>query len=62
MVLGMFGCGTPALVQCRAEAVAFLPQDPRQLTAGDVVDLVSRLQECAPPAPLPFTDPGDAGL
>lgn len=40
------GCGSPALVQCRVEAVKFLPEDPKQLTPYDVVDLVERLNAC----------------
>lgn len=40
------GCGSPALVQCRVEAVRFLPEDPRQLTFADVSDLTVRLHRC----------------
>jgi hypothetical protein len=40
------GCGSPALVQCRVEAVKFLPEDPGQITPYDVLDLVHRLNEC----------------
>ena len=39
-------CGTATVVQCRVEAVEFLPRDPAQLTAGDVTDLVGRLRAC----------------
>lgn len=40
------GCGSPALVQCRVEAVKFLPEDPGQITPYDLVDLVHRLNAC----------------
>lgn len=40
------GCGSPALVQCRVEAVKFLPEDPGQITPYDLVDLVTRLNAC----------------
>jgi hypothetical protein len=40
------GCGSPALVQCRLEAVKFLPEDPHQVTPYDVIDLVQRLNAC----------------
>lgn len=40
------GCGSPATVQCRVEAVKFLPTDPGQITPYDVVDLVQRLNAC----------------
>jgi hypothetical protein len=40
------GCGSPALVQCRLEAVKFLPEDPKQVTPYDVVDLIGRLNAC----------------
>lgn len=51
-------CGTAAAVQCRVDAVNFLPRDPRQVTPGDVADLVGRLNACELPA---VTPPGDAG-
>lgn len=47
------GCGSPAILQCRLEAVKFLPDDPGQVTPYDVVDVVSRLRACEMP--------GDAG-
>jgi len=47
------GCGSPAILQCRLEAVKVLPDDPRQLTPYDIEDLVSRLHACK--------NPGDAG-
>lgn len=40
------GCGPAAAIQCRAEAVKFLPADPGQITAYDVTDLVERLKAC----------------
>jgi hypothetical protein len=40
------GCGAPALLQCRVEAVKMLPDDPMQLTFGDVADLTQRLHAC----------------
>ena len=51
VLLGMvacsaLGCGSPALVQCRLEAVKFLPEDPKQVTPYDVVDLIGRLNAC----------------
>jgi len=53
VVLGL-GCGTGASLQCRLDAVRFLPSDPGQVTPYDVVDLVGRLKAC--PAST-----GDAG-
>ena len=53
LVRGLAGCGGE--LQCRVEAVRFLPDDPMQVTFGDTVDLVSRLHACKVPAS------GDAG-
>lgn len=44
--LALFGCGSPALVQCRVEAVKILPEDPGQITPYDLADLVQRLNAC----------------
>lgn len=52
LMRGLAGCGGE--LQCRVEAVKFLPDDPMQVTFGDTVDLVSRLHACKVPA-------GDAG-
>jgi hypothetical protein len=46
LVRGLAGCGAPALLQCRVEAVKMLPDDPMQLTFGDVADLTQRLHAC----------------
>ena len=50
VVLALLGlnaaCGTATVVQCRADAVAFLPRDPGKVTPDDVQDLVGRLQAC----------------
>ena len=46
VVCSALGCGSPAFVQCRVEAVKFLPTDPGQVTPYDVVDLVQRLNAC----------------
>jgi hypothetical protein len=46
VVRGLAGCGAPALLQCRVEAVKMLPDDPMQLTFGDVADLTERLHAC----------------
>jgi hypothetical protein len=54
LVRGLAGCGTPAELQCRVAAVRMLPDDPVQVTFGDVVDLTQRLHACKVPA-------GDAG-
>jgi len=43
------GCGsavTPALVQCKLEALRVLPADPEQATVADARDLVSRIKAC----------------
>lgn len=58
VVLGISACGTPAVLQCRAEAVKFLPKDPGQVTPYDVVDLVGRLQACEAPAAADLADAG----
>lgn len=55
LVRGVAGCGTPALLQCRLDAVRMLPEDPGQVTVYDVVDLTQRLHACKAPAG------GDAG-
>ena len=46
VVRGLGGCGGPALLQCKLDAVKFLPDDPMQVTPYDVVDLVGRLHAC----------------
>lgn len=42
----VWGCDPAALVQCRIQAIKFLPSDPEQVTAYDVTDLVGRLKAC----------------
>lgn len=44
LMRGLAGCGGE--LQCRVEAVKFLPDDPMQVTFGDTVDLVGRLHAC----------------
>jgi len=44
LVRGLAGCGGE--LQCRVDAVRFLPDDPMQVTPYDVVDLVGRLHAC----------------
>lgn len=46
LVRGLAGCGGPAALQCKLDAVKFLPDDPGQLTPYDVEDLVGRLHAC----------------
>jgi superfamily I DNA and RNA helicase len=46
VVRGLAGCGGTALLQCKLDAVKFLPDDPMQVTPYDVVDLVGRLHAC----------------
>jgi hypothetical protein len=46
LVLEGTGCGSATAVQCRVEAVRFLPDDPMQVTVFDTVDLVERLKAC----------------
>ena len=46
VVRGLAGCGGPALLQCKLDAVKFLPDDPMQVTPYDVMDLVGRLHAC----------------
>lgn len=46
VIRGLAGCGTPAVLQCRLDAVKVLPKDPGQLTPYDVADLVGRLHAC----------------
>ena len=51
VVRGLAGCGGPALLQCKLDAVKFLPDDPMQLTFGDVADLTQRLHACKAQTP-----------
>jgi hypothetical protein len=46
LVRGLAGCGPAASLQCKVDAVKFLPDDPMQVTPYDVVDLVGRLHAC----------------
>lgn len=49
------GCGTPAVLQCRLDAVEqAVPHDPGQVTVDDVIAVVERLAACKAP-------PTDAG-
>ena len=45
-------CGAPTLIQCRVDALSFLPlevlDDPDTLTVGDVKQLAQRLKQCEP--------------
>jgi hypothetical protein len=44
---GVIGaCSAPALLQCRAEAVAALPLDPDTITLGDVKEVARRVKAC----------------
>ena len=48
------GCGqaaiTPQMVQCKLDALRVLPEDPKQATVADAVDLISRIKACHEPA------------
>ncbi len=48
------GCGqasvTPQMVQCKLAALRVLPDDPKQATVGDAVDLIGRIKACHQPA------------
>lgn len=48
------GCGqsavTPQLVQCKLAALRVLPEDPKQVTIADAIDVVSRIKACTQPA------------
>lgn len=61
--LGLLGCGSPTLLQCRAEAAAHLPLEPDQVTLGDVREVVRKVRACQAGTPAPAGDPppGDAG-
>jgi hypothetical protein len=39
-------CGSPALLQCRVDAVAALPLEPDQVSVGDVRAVVAKLKAC----------------
>lgn len=41
-----YGCGSPSLLQCRAEAVTALPLDPDTITLGDVREVARRVRAC----------------
>jgi hypothetical protein len=48
-LVSALGCGsavTPALVQCKLEALRVLPADPEQATVADARDLVARIKAC----------------
>ena len=44
------GCGqaaiTPQLVQCKLDALRVLPEDPKQATVADAIDLIGRIKAC----------------
>ncbi len=48
------GCGqsavTPQLVRCQLDALKVLPEDPKQVTVADALDLVGRIRACRMPA------------
>ncbi len=48
------GCGqaavTPQSVQCQLAALRVLPEDPKQVTVQDAIDVVSRIKACRQPA------------
>lgn len=48
------GCGqaavTPQLVKCKLDALKVLPEDPKQVTVADAIDVVSRIKACYQPA------------
>jgi hypothetical protein len=39
-------CGSPSLLQCRAEAVTALPLEPDTITLGDVKEVARRVKAC----------------
>lgn len=55
------GCGSPSLLQCRADAAADLPLEPDQITLGDVRQVVRKVKACQAAARLPAGASGDAG-
>jgi hypothetical protein len=46
LVLAAVGCGSATVVQCRIDAIRFLPDDPTEVTVFDTFDLVQRLKAC----------------
>ncbi len=50
-ILVCAACGTaPTLVQCKLDALRFLPKDPLMVTPYDAVDLIDRINACQRPA------------
>jgi hypothetical protein len=48
-LLGSAACGsglTPALVECKLNALRVLPEDPNQATVADARDVIGRLKAC----------------
>lgn len=48
--LGFAACATlPPALECRLGTLRVLPEDPDQITVGDLRDVVGRLKACATP-------------
>lgn len=44
--LGSAGCGASTVIQCELSALRALPQDPKQATVADAIDVIQRVHAC----------------